>query len=563
MSAVAANQRAHRYRPLLISLVISIVCGTGWFLLMYGRYPLYFTHVDWIYAAGGDVFQHQLGWEWFRQEPWHFPIGRIESYGVPFGTTVSFMDAIPLMAIPLKLLSPLLGQRFQYLGLWEWISVVGQMFAAMLILQEFRASTFQRILGASLLVLSPPMIMRAFGHNSLTAQWILLLGIWFILREYRGALWRGAWAALFAVAVMVHLYFVAMLAPLWIISLYFRIKREKNGRSSIVDIFVVPLTVLVVGYCIGIFSLGVNELQAVGFGICSWNLNGFFNPDQFSAIFKALPMGNPSQWEGYSYLGLGNMLIAFISLVICLQKGITRRQRDLLLPFGIVSFLMCLYALSNKAYVNSQMLWNVSLPTDLLRLASMFQASGRFIWPVFYFIVLFGIIGLLRNFRSPAPLLVLALMLQFIDIQPLFTSKAFSGFIEYQTPLESDFWQAAAKTNRQIEIIPAIANESNYEPIALYAEQNHFTLNWGYFARAPYKDIEALSEGAWDGLLNGHTDDQTLYLIWDPAWVESLPRLSGKMYVCQVDGYNIVLAKDNRLVNTDFDLNRYCSPPSE
>lgn len=150
-----------RFLQFLLILSISILCGLVWFLLFYGRYSLRFSNVDWIYLAGSDVFQHQIGWEWFRQEPWHFPIGRIDAYGYPFGTFVSYTDSIPLLAIPLKMLSPLLNHNFQFLGFWELISVIGQMFFGMKIIGEFTTSYPKRILGASVLVLSPILM---YGH---------------------------------------------------------------------------------------------------------------------------------------------------------------------------------------------------------------------------------------------------------------------------------------------------------------------------------------------------------------------------------------------------------------
>ena len=93
--------------------------GAFWYWVLYGPFHLYFTHVNWIYQAGGDVLQHQLGWEWFRQEPWQFPLGKITAYGYPFGTSVTFMDSIPLLAIPLKLISHWFKQNHQYFGVWN------------------------------------------------------------------------------------------------------------------------------------------------------------------------------------------------------------------------------------------------------------------------------------------------------------------------------------------------------------------------------------------------------------------------------------------------------------
>ena len=118
MKATTTRLLTPKLSPTLLLAVVSILFGLGWFVFLHGRYPLYFSHVDWIYSFGSDTLQHHLGWEWFRQDPWQFPLGRIQSYGVPFGTSLSYLDSIPLFAFPFKLISPLLGTRFQYLGLW-------------------------------------------------------------------------------------------------------------------------------------------------------------------------------------------------------------------------------------------------------------------------------------------------------------------------------------------------------------------------------------------------------------------------------------------------------------
>jgi hypothetical protein len=554
--------QSHRSFRFLMLLLISIIFGLFWFLFLYGRYPLYFTNVNWIYKAGGDIFQHQIGWEWFRQEPWHFPLGRIDAYGYPFGTSITYNDSIPLMALLFKLLSSLFTQNIQYLGLWELISVIGQLFFGVLILGEFTPSFFKKILGASMLVLAPPLIFRAFSHDSLTAQWILLAAIWFIILEYRHRLWRGAWVILFAVATLIHLYFVAMLVPLWAISLFFHYKSKKNKWTLIVDVLTVAVVILFIGYCIDIFSLQSKDLEAPGFGIFSWNLNGFINPLRYSAIFKQMSTGTTGQYEGFSYLGLGNFLILPVALILFFWKDYSPQRLYFLLPFVLVSILFGLFALSSKAFVNTQPLWNIQLPGSILKLCSMFQSSGRFIWPVFYFLVLFGLISLIRNFRYATPLILLALVLQLIDIQPLYSSKKSSGFEDYHSGMQAEFWQAAAKTNQHIILIPALNAYSFYEPTALYARENQLTLNWGYFSRAEYVDIENYANRVWEGLKIGKTDQQTIYIFWGSDW-EGLAKkeLSKSMLICQVDGYEVVLSKNNDLAQTNFDLQQYCSFP--
>jgi hypothetical protein len=549
----------------LLLLSISILLGTAWFLVLYNRFPLYFSHVNWIYAAGADLFKDQIGWEWFRQDAWGFPLGRIESYAYPFGTFLSFMDSIPLLAIPLKLFSPWLGGNFQYLGLWELICIILQMLAGMLILRQFTRSYLQVILGASLLVLSPPMISRVFTHNSLTSHWILLVAILFIILEYRSRLWRGAWAVLFAVAMLIQLYFVAMLLPLWAISLFFRYLRGKRRRVMIFDILVVIGVVLLVGYCTGYFSLKPDNLVGEGFGLYSWNLNGFFNPNEYSNFLNSMAVGSSKVFEGFSYLGLGNLLILPVALYFFFRKEVSRSRLLFFIPFGLVSILFGLYALSQKAYLGTYLLWDIKLPDGIYALCSLFRTSARFIWPVYYFVVVFGLISIIRNFRHATLLLLPALVLQYFDLQPLIDSKKINELAEYNSRLGSEFWQQAAIDNRHLYLLPSSFNAAYiYEPFALYARQNRMTLNFGYLSRGDYKAMEEYGESIWEGLKTGQADPESLYVLWDSEWDNfARQNLAEEMVICSVDGYTVILSIDNGLNRGYSNLTDYCTVPAD
>lgn len=563
MSAQSQRKISPRLLRILLVFAISFACALAWYFFLYGRYPLYLSNVNWIYAAGGDSLKAQLGWEWFRQEAWHFPLGRIETYGYPVGTSISFMDSIPLMAILSKLASPLLESRFQYLGVWELLSLVMQMFFGMLILGEFTSSYPKRILGASLLVLSPVLLNRAFFHASLSAQWILLAAVWFIILEYRHKLGRWSWLVLFAVTMLIHLYFVAMLLPLWGISLFFRYRREKRYWRLGVDVLSVAGVILIFGYCLGLFGLGLGDLQESGFGYYSWNLNGFLNPINHSAVIDQVAT-NPDggQYEGFSYLGLGNLFLLPLALILFLQKDYSKDRLPFILPFVIVSILLAFFALSNKAFLNSQLLYNIQLPDQLLKVVSMFRSSGRFIWPVYYCTILFGLIATIRNIRFTTPILILVIFLQLIDIQPLYSSKKQTGFGLYQSPLQSEFWQAAAEVNQHVMVLPTTDTPASLNAISIYARQNGLTLNWGYFSRADETAIGDYSRQTWEELQAGVSDPQTIYLFWEPEFIEMAEdSLDESMLVCAVDGYKLALSTENAVLKSGMDLSSYCNLP--
>jgi hypothetical protein len=553
------------FRQFLVHLGLASLFGFAWYLLLYNRFPLYLSHVNYIYSAGGDALMHQLGWEWFRQEPWAFPLGKITGYGYPFGTSIAYTDAIPLFAIPLKLLSPLFEPEFQFYGLWELASLVGQMLLGFLILNEFTRSYPFKALGASLLVLSPPLLFRAFYHNSLSAHWILLAAIWFVILEYRGKMRRWGWMVLFALAVWIHMYYIPMLFPLWLIGMLFRYQRAGRRWGLAMDALGVVAATFLAAFILGYFELGAGSLSAYGFGVWSWNLNGFFNPMSFgSAYIKEMATGTGGQYEGFSYLGLGNLLILPVALYLFLAKETSPHRLSFGWPFLTATVIYLLFALSNTAYFNDHLLWDIPLSDRLMQLANLFRSSGRFSWPVFYFLVLFGMISLVRHIRFPVPVLALVVLLQFSDLQPLIQTKHQAGFAGYQSSLQADFWQAAAGTNQHLVIVPARKLFHEYEPFAIYAVHNHLTLNLGFFARSDTEAFAAYALQVWDELQANQPDAQTIYVLTDEAWIAlARDELADDLFVCEVDGFTVLLSRENGLVSSGINLSQYCPGQSE
>jgi hypothetical protein len=553
------------YPTFWVHLGLAILFGGFWAILLYGRFHLNPTRVSWIINAGGDALQHQLGWEWFRLESWQFPLGKISAYGYPFGTSITFMDSIPLFAIPFKLIAPWLPQNFQYFGIWELGSIIGQMLVGMLILHEFTRSYPLKLLGASLLVLSPPLIFRALYHSSLSAHWILLAAIWFVILESRHKMWHPGWILLFGVATWIHVYFIPMLIPLWIIGMVFYYRRSAHKGWAALEVLGVVLVFFLAGYVIGLFSLSYDALSVkdYGYGIFSWNLNGFLDPFNFSSnLIKDLQTYSPAQLEGFSYLGLGNLILLPVALYLFFTRENLRQRLPLFLMFLAISCGYILFALSNRAFLSSQVLWKIQLPDEVQKFLNMFRTSGRFIWPVFYFLVLFGLVQVIRGIRYPAVVLAFAILLQLGDIQPLIQLKKETGVENKPAVLASEFWQAAGKANRHLVILPETDLSNDYEPFAWYALQNRLTMNLGYFARSDERALAGYNQQVWTALLAKQPDPQTLYILTDPEWgLQAQTRLASDLFICKIDEFQVLFAKDNALAKSGLDLGQSCQVP--
>ena len=96
--------------------VAALLLGLAAFLLVVGPAPLDPTNIAWL--AQADAATNYLGWAFYRQSSWGWPLAANPAYGLDIAGSVMMADANPLMAIPFKLLGPLLPTRFQYFGFW-------------------------------------------------------------------------------------------------------------------------------------------------------------------------------------------------------------------------------------------------------------------------------------------------------------------------------------------------------------------------------------------------------------------------------------------------------------
>ncbi|MEI6413062.1 MAG: DUF6311 domain-containing protein, partial [Pseudomonadota bacterium] len=152
-----------------------LLLGLGFFLWLYGTDILDPATTGWL--LHGDPAQHYLGWEFFRRESWSFPLGLIHGFGEPALTSVVFTDSIPLVAIPLKLLSPWLPREFQYLGPWMLVCHVLMGGFAWQLLRRLGLEPAAAGLGTLFFLMSPALLFRAYGHESLMAHWLILAAI--------------------------------------------------------------------------------------------------------------------------------------------------------------------------------------------------------------------------------------------------------------------------------------------------------------------------------------------------------------------------------------------------
>ncbi len=141
-----------------ILYLLTFLLGFIVFTCIYGLEIVKPCNTEWL--IGGDLEQHNIGWQAFRRDPWFFPLGMFNSLTYPYPVSIIYTDSIPLVASFFKMLSPILPEHFQYFGLWGLLCILLQSFLGAKILKRFCKNNSIVLIGSLFFTLSPVLFFR-------------------------------------------------------------------------------------------------------------------------------------------------------------------------------------------------------------------------------------------------------------------------------------------------------------------------------------------------------------------------------------------------------------------
>ena len=515
--------RTHRRGQLFL---LGCLVGALAFLLLYGVSPLDVTNDLWL--RGGfvekDIQQHYAGWLFYRQSAPGLPLGVTHSINWPDGISVLYTDSIPLFAVLFRLLGGLLPPVFQYFGLYTLLCFMLQGGFAALLLGLFLPGLPAVLLGTVPMVLSPVLVERAFRHTSLGAHFLILAALYYYVRSHREN--RFSYGGLFllnALTITLHPYFVPMTFAVTLAMLLEYALRNHRWAAPAGWLAADLALTAGLGGLFGLFSGSAEGGSVVEYGYFGMNLNALWNPSSCGGtVWSAvLPVQNQvrGNYDSFAYLGLG-MLLCLSALAVCiLVRRPWRQLADWLRRHWALAAVCCiltLFAVSHVVTANGATLFTLPLPHALVRLCTIFRASGRMFWPVYYLLFLVCILFCARVLRGRRAVVLLALLalVQTADLSPALVQRH-RMFSEYTAPfpseLTSNFWQQAAGRYEHIVSL----DELQYDPLhlALYAADNGMTTNDPFAARFDEEQLAAQRGQSIAALEAGQLEEDCLYLI--------------------------------------------------
>ncbi|NDI98544.1 hypothetical protein GWA97_05615 [Flavobacterium sp. LaA7.5] len=523
------------------------------------------TNISWLMDARHDWGTHYLGWGFYRDAPWTFPLGEINHYIYPVGTNVGFTDSIPLIAVPLKLFSPLLPDDFQYFGLWLLLCFLITAHYAIKIFRLYNAKPLFVILGTLLIACNPVLFYRAF-HPALCAHWLLLASLYYYLKpasEDNVKSLNKKQAFLLVISGLVNPYLTFMVAGFNVIlplkhTLYSKLLTKKQAFTYIT---ISVLAVLVVWFILGMLSFSSSTNLAVkdGYQLYGMNLNGLINSGGFSTYFPSMGWASPYQYEGYMYLGIGMGLLIIVSFAYFLIKGrkvVFNDRNKFLFPLFIFMIAAAFFAVSNRVTYNDRVLFEYWLPKIILKLGDTFRACGRVFWIPYYVIMLFFTLVFIKSKLSQwfkALLLLFIIFIQGYELKKLYTPKNFA-YGEYNNPLTEEKWNAVIPEFDAMITFPPfnnhLLNGMDYQDLSFLALKNHKKISVGYSARDNYKEIKKYTDSLRTLLEGGNFSSDELYITTQEHLdVFSTLLKDNKLAIDYLNGYYLLYdkAKQNKI----------------
>jgi len=420
--------------------------------------PIANDHVQHYYAWIAYAFGRLATWIPPRFSNWTWPIESPLIYG----------DSIPLASILLAPLAKIINQHFQYFSFLSLISILVSGYCGFRVACQQKLLGYQAALLGVMLAISPPAILRITAHEALSLHAVLVVAITFLIVRVRNLV---AWAALIVLAAGIHAYFLPMVL---ILAAFSQVAisesmepgyRHLNPRRKKV---LLNLGILCVVVILSSLIFGYIPTNSVLNGGDSWSANALalLDPQGQSLFAKAFDKLEPFQWEGFSYLGWSNLvvIIAAVSLLF-LGGDLARSRQESIFPrpraYALILVLFFLYSLGSPWMLGGYAILRLPDGLPLISpLMKVFRSTGRYIWPVYYSLVIWGFVTVCKNMQKPKLVILIIAILMLESYWP--TLHLTKGVINdhYQQGLT---WQASSlsapsELTRMIEDSELIVN---------------------------------------------------------------------------------------------------------
>ena len=246
-----------------------------------------------------------------------------------------YTDSLPIIAIPLKFVSPLLPDQFQYFGAWIYASFFLQGYFAWKLLKRSIEAPIVRVIASTLFLIAPIFLYRLVhegsGHVGLFGQFLVL---WAINLHFAQDAKKMSWIVLIAVSIFTCVALFPIVFFIFFLSQAFKFFwKASDARLAILLHFFLAVAVsLIFLWVSGGFA--VSDTRSGGLGVYRSSLTSLidaaaFGDFQWSGVLPNISDFAGSQ-EGFAFLGLTGLLLLPFAFIMFIRSISFDEHRSLL-----------------------------------------------------------------------------------------------------------------------------------------------------------------------------------------------------------------------------------------
>ena len=493
---------------LLISFIIGSILG----ILFIGYDNIGFTDTKWI--TNYDSLSDFIALKFFLQDEWQFPIGLNSSYG-ELENSIVFSGAVPILSIITKIFKNFLPYNFHYFNIWIMICFSLHIFFSYKLIFSLTKNINFSAVSTLFFLFSPILIQRLDMHLSLGAHWLLLA---YFYLEIEPNIKSKSFYRTFLVILssLVHFYFTIMILLMNLIFKTVIYLKNRNLKLFFIENFIIIFFLLLSMYIVGYFSIPVTDSLGFGYGFYKANLLTFFDHSSdghFNSWSFFLPdISNTSgEQEGFGYLGLGLIVTIFI-LIYYVSINFSKLVKNNI-QYVLIFIIFLLIAFTTTINIGEIKILDLKLPIFLYAPLSIIRASGRFIWPAYYLLIIFSLFAFYKLKFKTRYLLILFLI-QLIDLAPGINSFFGSKIEKLNTKLNDPIWSDLDVSFNSIKTTK-ISNSSNiFAKISdLMINKNFLETNIARLGRFNRAEASTLRAKLYKNLIDKNINLETIYII--------------------------------------------------
>ena len=544
----------------LVNFVLIVLALLVLYQHRYGLGMLLPTNDGWLMKH--DWATNYLGWFFYRNEPWGFPIGKISNYLYPVGTNIGFTD-IPLPGIFFKIFSPLLPDKFQYIGAWLLLSHVLLAWFLLKLFEVFSVRGLVQLLATLVVVFNPVLIHRSF-HPALCCHWMIVASLWIYFLDTKKyapeklMMYQG-W--LLVIGGLINPFFGVIEAG-FLVALAWRIWLF-DRRLSFTKTFLLTAGAMaglfISWYVVGFFAFNSQDDLGIGggYGLYSYNLTSLYNSMGWSALIPTYPTVSWHQYESFMYAGAGMIWLFYLVVVLTVIRFTWKRmqrtapppgpesQQVSIIPLLTFVIFISLFAITNVVTWNDQVLFRFPISDRFQKIGDIFRASARFFWVAYYLVLIFVLLAAIRQLKYAAVsviALTIVFAIQLYDYKLLLGSEYVARYDPYHPPISEAQWRPMFSRLDRFVFYPAFQTtqltDQDYRYFCYLAADEKKPINLGYVARQDNKAMTDYADELKRTIGHGDVDENTLYVTTsDYVGRFVVPYQAGLIRCGQLDGY--------------------------